>query len=172
MYKTWVNWEKHSAEPFCLPSRLFFFVVFVVVLFFSGPLPTTHEPQAKRLSGAEQLLRLGSSGLQATAGQGGSLQRRAVSCRPRLARLRRSLAPNALTRGRSRKETAPKRGGSVVSSRAAAAPTSPRLLCVSLSCSMSGLRVYSTSVTGSREDYELFVEAVEQNTLQEFLKLA
>lgn len=57
---------------------------------------------------------------------------------------------------------------------------------------MSGLRVYSTSVTGSREiksqqsevtrilvngnhycgDYELFVEAVEQNTLQEFLKLA
>ena len=43
---------------------------------------------------------------------------------------------------------------------------------MSPACSMSGLRVYSTSVTGSREDYELFVEAVEQDTLQEFLKLA
>lgn len=56
---------------------------------------------------------------------------RAGSCRPRLTRLRSSLVRRAVTRGRSRKETAPKRGGgSVVPSRAAAAPTVPQLVCV------------------------------------------
>ncbi|XP_030729507.2 SH3 domain-binding glutamic acid-rich-like protein 3 [Globicephala melas] len=133
-----------------------------------------------------------------------------------------------MTRGLSRKETAPDRGG-LVSRPCSCCHHYP--VCLSARRpirSMSGLRVYSTSVTGSREiksqqsevtrildgkriqyqlvdisqdnalrdemralagnpkatppqivngdqycgDYELFVEAVEQNTLQEFLKLA
>ncbi|XP_061040676.1 LOW QUALITY PROTEIN: SH3 domain-binding glutamic acid-rich-like protein 3 [Eubalaena glacialis] len=135
-----------------------------------------------------------------------------------------------MTRGLSRKETAPERGG-LVSRPCSCCHRHP--VCLSARArrpirSMSSLRVYSTSVTGSREiksqqsevtrildgkriqyqlvdisqdnalrdemralagnpkatppqivngdqycgDYELFVEAVEQNTLQEFLKLA
>lgn len=143
--------------------------------------------------------------------------------------LRRPLVLRAVTRGLSRKETAPERGGLV--SRPCSCCYRYPSACLS-ACrstrSMSGLRVYSTSVTGSREiksqqsevtrildgkriqyqlvdisqdnalrdemralagnpkatppqivngdqycgDYELFVEAVEQNTLQEFLKLS
>lgn len=65
---------------------------------------------------------------------------------------RRPLVLRAVTRGLSRKETAPERGG-VVSRPccylycrlSARSPVSPSTR------SMSGLRVYSTSVTGSRE---------------------
>lgn len=114
MFKTRVNWEKFLAEPFC---------------HLVPPQPQAVSPKSERADRSQQLLRRGVLWAPGHgAEQGGRLQRRAVSCRPRLARLRSSLAPSALTRGRSRKETAPKRGRSVVPSRAAAAPTIPRLV--------------------------------------------
>lgn len=66
--------------------------------------------------------------------------------------LRRPLVLRAVTRGLSRKETAPERGGLV--SRPCSCCYRYPSACLS-ACrstrSMSGLRVYSTSVTGSRE---------------------
>lgn len=93
----------------------------------------------------------GPSARLVTQGEGkGPPARGAVSRRPRPACPRRPLVPSAMTCGRSRKETAPEHGGGVVSRQCSyhycrslpADPSTP---------SMSGLRVYSTSVTGSRE---------------------
>lgn len=54
-------------------------------------------------------------------------------------------------------------------------PLCPVILCTTSWCQSSlcrGLRDPPASRGVSLQDYELFVEAVEQNTLQEFLKLA